>query len=217
MGSLSRMINMAGYLYWIVSAFVCNIALSDYHQDYSSYNNYYPDYSYNFSSPTYATRQKRIFDEELNLAMSFSFNFDAAIPLDDLSSAIYISIPFSFSLPSGASSKTDYGQGRSLGGVADVPTRALMYKHLEGYVSQITGSDGHACLLRAMCETSASPLHDDGILGDAINFLLTGSYSAADAKATDKTYFEAQAKGQLSGDCSSYHSSCPVSFFKYLG
>ena len=97
--------------------------------------------------------------------MSFSFNFDAAIPLDDLSSAIYISIPFSFSLPSGASSKTDYGQGRSLGGVADVPTRALMYKHLEGYVSQITGSDGHACLLRAMCETSASPLHDDGILG----------------------------------------------------
>ena len=33
--------------------------------------------------------------------------------------------------------------------------------------------------------------------GDAINFLLTGSYSAAEAVAEDKAYFEAQAKGQV--------------------
>ena len=27
---------------------------------------------------------------------------------------------------------------------------------------------------RAMCETAATPLHDEGILGDVINFFLTG-------------------------------------------
>ena len=32
-------------------------------------------------------------------------------------------------------------------------------------------------------------------LGDAINFMLTGSYSASDA--VDESYFEAQAKGQV--------------------
>ena len=32
-------------------------------------------------------------------------------------------------------------------------------------------------------------------LGDAINFMLTGSYSAGDA--VDESYFEAQAKGQV--------------------
>ena len=35
------------------------------------------------------------------------------------------------------------------------------------------------------------------ILGDAINFLLTGSYSAAAASEADQSYFEAQAKGQV--------------------
>ena len=33
--------------------------------------------------------------------------------------------------------------------------------------------------------------------GDAINFLMTGSYSAADSLSSEKSYFEAQAKGQV--------------------
>ena len=84
-----------------------------------------------------------------------------------------------------------------------------------------------------MCETSATPLHSDGLLGDAINFLLTGSYEATTSH--DREYSEAQAQGQvssgdvnkilsisisiyllqLSGDCSPYHNICPVSLFKY--
>ena len=43
-----------------------------------------------------------------------------------------------------------------------------MYKEVENYVNRITGADGHSCLLRAMCETSANPLHDDGILGKCL-------------------------------------------------
>ena len=30
-------------------------------------NYYYPDYVFNYSSPVYSTRQKRIFDEEISL------------------------------------------------------------------------------------------------------------------------------------------------------
>jgi len=204
---------MKGYLCWVmISVSLCD---HQYHLDYNTYSHYYPDYSYNFTSPAVSTRQKRIFEDSVSLFASLSIRFDVSIPLDDLNSAIYISVPFSFRLPDRASTKSDFGSGRSLTGGA--PSRLLMYKHLENYVAQMTGSDGHKCLLRAMCETSATPLHDDGLLGDAINFLLTGSYSAADAVAVDKSYFEAQAKGQLSGDCSSYHQNCPVSFFKYLG
>ena len=33
--------------------------------------------------------------------------------------------------------------------------------------------------------------------GDAINFLMTGSFSVADSLSSDKSYFEAQAKGQV--------------------
>ena len=47
-----------------------------------------------------------------------------------------------------------------------------------------------------MCETSATPLHSDGLLGDAINFLLSGSYEATTSH--DREYSEAQAQGQVS-------------------
>ena len=55
---------------------------------------------------------------------------------------------------------------------------------------------GRECLLRAVCETSATPLHSDGLLGDAINFLLSGSYEATTSH--DREYSEAQAQGQVS-------------------
>ena len=39
--------------------------------------------------------------------------------------------------------------------------------HIQGYIHQLTGHDGHHCLLRAMCEASATPLHADGLLGES--------------------------------------------------
>ena len=50
-----------------------------------------------------------------------------------------------------------------------------------------------------MCETSATPLHSDGLLGDAINFLLSGSYEATTSH--DREYSEAQAHGQVRSGC----------------
>ena len=103
-------------------------------------------------------------------------------------------------------------------------------------MSHVTGADGHACLLRAMCEASATPLHDEGLLGDAVNFLLTANYATKETDEKLKEYVAAQAQGQvnkttlyllsmlwheflkfqLSQECFSYQQYCPVSFFKYI-
>jgi len=50
-----------------------------------------------------------------------------------------------------------------------------MYRALENYVGMFTGADGQACLLRAMCEVGSNPFHEEGVLGDVVNFLLTGT------------------------------------------
>ena len=97
----------------------------------------------------------------------------------------------------------------------------------------LTGADGHSCLLRAMCEASSTPRHDEGLIGDAITFLLTANYVSDEPDTKFKKYFAAQAKGkvqniriqkqchyltifQLSGDCSEWSSECPVSLFKLI-
>ena len=64
-----------------------------------------------------------------------------------------------------------------------------------------------------MCETSATPLHSDGLLGDAINFLLSGSYEATTSH--DREYSEAQAQGQVSsGDVNKI--SINIYFFPFI-
>ena len=64
-------------------------------------------------------------------------------------------------------------------------------------MSQVTGADGHACLLRAMCEASSTPLHDEGILGDAVNFLLTANYASEETDDKFMKYLDAQSRGQV--------------------
>ena len=59
------------------------------------------------------------------------------------------------------------------------------------------GADGQQCLLRAMCEASATPLHDEGIIGDAVTFLLTTNFKTEENHQRFEKYFEAQAKGQV--------------------
>ena len=78
----------------------------------------------------------------------------------------------------------------------DTP-RSMLYKGIERYMGQMTGADGHQCLLRAMCEASSTPLHDEGIIGDAVTFLLTANYATEETDHRFKKYFAAQAKGQV--------------------
>ena len=290
---------------------LCQVITADSYQNNLipyEHNYYYPDYAFNYSSPVYSTRQKRIFDEDIDLGninivvlllcfffpiswrfsileMSFRLSFTGLIPIDQLGTYIYLRMPFRFSLPSRAKSRSSYSglsSGRSLEEEEghDLPSRSELYHQLENYVSRwtvafdwltekiltsdwligrmltsdwlieisltsdwsrVTGvEDGHACILRAMCEISATPLHDDGLLGinidhlllswcyklpsccvtsldwsqtltqqlcqqkqfyqcsgDAINFLLTGTFTAPDQSGVDPSYFEAQAEGQV--------------------
>ena len=118
---------------------------------------------------------------------------DMTIPIPDLSSEVLVTVPFSLDFPT--SSARSFS-GRSFSSGLESP-RASMYKYVEKYMSQITGADGHACLLRAMCEAGATPLHDEGILGDAVNFLLTANYASEETDDKFRKYLEAQATGQV--------------------
>ena len=123
-------------------------------------------------------------------------SFDASVPIPDLGTSLYLSMPFVFSLPT-ASSKS--GTGRSLdGGSGSQGMRSTLYRGVEKYMGHITGADGQACLLRAMCEASSIPLHDEGIIGDVVTFLLTTNYATEEEDERFKKYFAAQAKGQVS-------------------
>ena len=132
----------------------------------------------------------------------FMFNsgvdFSGSIPIADLGTTLFLSMPFYLAFPTTAKS----GTGRSLDGIGGIGgskgMRSSLYKGVEKYMGHITGADGQSCLLRAMCEASSVPLHDEGIIGDAVTFLLTTNYATEEEDERFKKYFAAQAKGQVS-------------------
>ena len=136
-----------------------------------------------------------MFDQGL-LTATAGINFDASIPIPDLGTSIYVSMPFRFTFPSTSARS---GTGRSLEGPSGSHgVRSTLYKGVEKYMGHLTGADGHSCLLRAMCEASSTPLHDEGIIGDAVTFLLTTNYATEEEDERFKKYFAAQATGQVS-------------------
>jgi hypothetical protein len=68
-------------------------------------------------------------------------------------------------------------------------------------LGSVSDTDGHACLLRAMCEASAAPGHGDGLLGDALNLLLAAGQAVVGGVEADtgeyREYTAAQAKGAV--------------------
>ena len=87
-------------------------------------------------------------------------------------------------------------------------------------MKKYTGMEGKACLLRAICEANATPDHNDGLLGDAVNLLLSASHAlkhgGEEADEEYKEYLAAEARGHLSGDCSKFESDCPITFFSVM-
>merc|ERR1712083_274081 len=107
-------------------------------------------------------RYKRVIS--VDNPLSISTTLDLTLPMPDIGSEILVTVPFSLDLPTSSSRSAS---GRSFSSSSSsLPSRSTMYKTIEKYMSQATGADGHACLLRAMCEASATPLHDEGLLGD---------------------------------------------------
>ena len=69
-------------------------------------------------------------------------------------------------------------------------------------LGSISATDGHACMLRAMCEASAAPLHSDGLLGDALNLLLSAGHALVGGESEEeigsyREYSEAQTAGMV--------------------
>ena len=160
--------------------------------------------------------KKRIFIiYNFHFISAMEFTFDTTIPMNDLNAAIEISVPFSFTVPTAASRRSER-EGRSFSSSGGPSVRSKMYRALENYVGMFTGADGQACLLRAMCEVGSNPFHEEGVLGDVVNFLLTGNYAQEEEDERFLSYQEAQTTDQLSGDCSSFHKACPMSFFKLI-
>merc|ERR1712083_863831 len=157
-------------------------------------------------------RYKRVIS--VDNPLSISTTLDLTLPMPDIGSEILVTVPFSLDLPTSSSRSAS---GRSFSSSSSsLPSRSTMYKTIEKYMSQATGADGHACLLRAMCEASATPLHDEGLLGDAVNFLLTANYATEETNEKLKEYVAAQTQGQLKGDCTEFHADCPISFFRFI-
>ena len=125
--------------------------------------------------------------------MRSSLTLSASIPIPQLDTRVFISVPFSYRLPRQRSS------ARSLSDDVDWldTPRSVFYSYVEEYLGRMIGADGQQCLLRAMCEASSTPLHDEGIIGDAVTFLLTSNYVNEEGDERFKKYFEAQAKGQV--------------------
>ena len=148
------------------------------------------------------------------LFIAFAVTFEVDMPLPDLNAEISIDVPFSFDLPTAVSAKRSSVSGRSLSGSSSV--RSEFYRTLEGLVGTVTGGFGQPCLLRAMCEVGSNPFHDDGIIGDVMNFLLSANFTDEEEDERFQTYLEAQTTGKVAGDCSDFHKECPMSFFKFI-
>ena len=153
---------------------------------------------------------------------------DASIPIPDADTSIYISVPYYYDFAAAGAAR----RGRSLAGGDSA--RSGLYRQLEGYLAQVLqchgrrveggdcgvqvvgarapGAGGHDCLLRAMCEASAAPLHQEvcphrtddalmyseqGLLGDAVNFLLTANYAGYEKDDRFQSYRAAQSRGQV--------------------
>ena len=67
-------------------------------------------------------------------------------------------------------------------------------------ITFLSGIDGHACVLRGICEVALAPEHDEGLMGDTLSMLLTVSNTIntlTHVRGTEDVYVEAQANGQV--------------------
>jgi hypothetical protein len=78
-----------------------------------------------------------------------------------------------------------------------------------------TDMNGHKCVLRTMCEAAETPVHSDGLLGEAINGMLLPMHLLdMIPEYGESDYLRAQRMGQKKGDCTEYYQGCPLSIFE---
>ncbi|XP_066585088.1 uncharacterized protein [Prorops nasuta] len=91
--------------------------------------------------------------------------------------------------------------------------RTTVYNLLENKFES-TGNSGRACLLRAICEASESPLKHNGLIGDILHVIFTPTTSRQEELPRD--IVEAELVGR-NGTCSKYQPPCPLGLFDLIG
>merc|ERR550517_355062 len=180
------------------------------------------DYA-NYTDVSSYNRYRRSFDSSNPLTFGISMSLD--VPLVDLGTDLSLSVPFSFDFPSATTTGragTGYGDyytgnavgyGRSLD--SSISQRKGLFNTIEHYLGRFGGVDGRSCLKRAICEVAATPAHQDGILGDAMNLLLKVDTEPEAFNQTPE-YADAQQVGETEKECTRFHADCPVSIFKII-
>ncbi|XP_017876743.1 uncharacterized protein LOC108623015 [Ceratina calcarata] len=112
-------------------------------------------------------------------------------------------IQFQYALPDNASFFTDYFDGtyrRRKRSSWD--ERTPVYDILRQELDR-RDIDGKECLKKNICEAAASPLRDEGLIGELLDLLLTPG------PTMDEEYLEAATIGRNRENCSMIYSTCP--------
>ncbi|XP_025833869.1 uncharacterized protein LOC108739156, partial [Agrilus planipennis] len=92
--------------------------------------------------------------------------------------------------------------------------RALLYIMVEDFLENF-GMNGKACLLRAICEVHANPMHNYGLLGETLKLFFTASKSPYSKVLQEYVDAENAGSGKSGpAECWPYMKDCPKSLFK---
>ncbi|KZC06089.1 PREDICTED: uncharacterized protein LOC107194406 [Dufourea novaeangliae] len=159
-------------------------------------------------------REKRQLLYPPPLVYPFGGNFKLivglAVPVQ-LSGRILVygqNIQFQYALPDNATFFTNIFEGSSRRRRnAYWNERTPVYDILERELDR-RNIDGKSCLKKDICETAATPLKDEGLLGELLHLLLTPDHGGA--PRMDQEYLEAAAAGRRHENCSMIYSACPA-------
>ena len=105
--------------------------------------------------------------------------------------------------------RTTTGRSFDTNGYYPTSERGQLLRTMEQYMPRLLQvEDGHACMLRAICDVARTPHNADGILGDMFNLLLTPSYAIEQVSPYwgDDDFLQAQRQGKCQKQRLRFHN-----------
>ncbi|XP_031844024.1 uncharacterized protein LOC116431965 [Nomia melanderi] len=116
-------------------------------------------------------------------------------------------VQFQFSLPDNATFFTNFFENSSRRRRnVNRNERTAVYDILERELDR-RNIDGRSCLKKNICEAAATPVKDDGLLGELLHLLL--SPDEGGVSSMDREYLDAAAAGRRCENCSTIYPTCP--------
>jgi len=172
------------------------------------------------SSEKVLSRKRRFFIPQTS-GWLLKATFQVVIPIEDNNGGpLIITLPITYNVDSGDISGRSFETGAARTFSSHEDHRHSILRTVESYIERLGGfHDGHACILRAICEVAETPQNTDGFLGDLVNMMLAPVYLLDGFNGDigeDTDYIIAQKDGYFGRDCSRYHHECPASLFSYI-